>query len=251
MINFIDLTMISSSNVFPDKRHIAPRLSLVNIPDLNKLLRSEIFISEDGQLWAIHLILNYEPLSRAFQDASQAIRVGDPRIARIDVFMPGFLARRDLPPIELPLQRSPCKVAAPREEIASSRLSLKVEIDQFRLEEEGEVLEKLVELLDSEVKFDRSSAAHSSRLLITQVDRSFEEEEDMALNTRRGLEDILAERNKGSSSKEASKTQFPPSLPLPPLPSLLGLHPDPNLQKKKRKENDIEEGEIVLPKGWK
>ena len=50
MINFIDLTMISSSNVFPDKRHIAPRLSLVNIPDLNKLLRSEIFISEDGQL---------------------------------------------------------------------------------------------------------------------------------------------------------------------------------------------------------
>jgi len=73
----------------------------------------------------------------------------------------------------------------------------------------------------------------------------------MALNTRRGLEDILAERKKGSSSKEVLKTQFPPSLPLPPLPSLLGLHPDPNLQKKKRKEKDIEEGEIVLPKGWK
>ena len=39
--------MISSSDVFADKRHVASRLSLVNIPGLNKLLRLEIFISED------------------------------------------------------------------------------------------------------------------------------------------------------------------------------------------------------------
>ena len=48
MIIFIDLTMISSSDVFADKRHIAPRLSLVNLLGLNKLLRLEIFISEDS-----------------------------------------------------------------------------------------------------------------------------------------------------------------------------------------------------------
>ena len=60
--------MISSSDVFADKRRIAPRLSLVNVPGLNKLLRSKIFISENGQLRAVHLILDYEPLSRAFQD---------------------------------------------------------------------------------------------------------------------------------------------------------------------------------------
>ena len=113
------------------------------------------------------MILNYEPLSRAFQDAGQAIRVGDPRLARIDISMPGFLARRDLPPIKLPLQRSPREVAAPREETASLRLSLKAEIDQFHLEEEGEVPERLVELLDLAAKFDRSSAAHFPRLLIT------------------------------------------------------------------------------------
>jgi len=41
------LTMISSSDVFADKRHVAPRLSLVNVPALKKLPRSEIFISED------------------------------------------------------------------------------------------------------------------------------------------------------------------------------------------------------------
>ena len=47
MIIFIGLTMISSSDVFADKRHVALRLGLVNVPTLNKLLRSEIFISEE------------------------------------------------------------------------------------------------------------------------------------------------------------------------------------------------------------
>ena len=44
---FVGLTMISSLDVFVDKRHTTPRLSLVNVQSLNKLLRSEIFISED------------------------------------------------------------------------------------------------------------------------------------------------------------------------------------------------------------
>ena len=47
MIIFIGLTMISSLDVFVHKRYIALKLSLVNVPGLNKLLRSEIFISED------------------------------------------------------------------------------------------------------------------------------------------------------------------------------------------------------------
>ena len=66
MIVFIGLITISSSDVFADKNHVASRLSHVNVPGLNKLLRSEIFISEDEQLWAAHLILDYEPLSRIF-----------------------------------------------------------------------------------------------------------------------------------------------------------------------------------------
>jgi len=87
---------------------------------LNKLLRSEIFISENRQLRAAHLILNYEPLSRIFQDVGQAIRAGDSRLVRIDVSNPGFLARRDLPPVMLTPQQVPQPVAAPREESASS-----------------------------------------------------------------------------------------------------------------------------------
>ena len=117
----------------------------------------------------------------------QAIRANDLRLARIDISVPGFLARRDLPLVQLPLQRLPKEVAAPREEIASSRLSLKAEIDQFRLEVEGEVPKRPVELSDSETESDKFFATHSPRLVVALVDTSSEEEEGMELNTRRGL----------------------------------------------------------------
>ena len=130
MIVFVDLTIISPTGVFfADKNHVAPRLSLVNVPALNKLLRSEIFVSEDGQLWAASLILDYKPLSHIFQDAGQAIKVGDPQLNRIDVSKLGFLARRDLPHFQLPIQRVPQEVAALREGTDSTRLSLSTEID--------------------------------------------------------------------------------------------------------------------------
>ena len=67
-MDLVGLTMICSSVVFADKRHVAPWLSLINVVDLNRVLRSEIFVSEDGQLRAVHLILDFEPLSNAFQD---------------------------------------------------------------------------------------------------------------------------------------------------------------------------------------
>ena len=118
-------------DVFVDKAHVTPKLSLVNVAAFNKVLRSEIFVSEDGQLQAVHLVLDFEPLSNAFQDASQAIRAGDPRINRIDISRPSFLAQDDLPPVELPSQHSPWEIASPREETASSCLSLKAEIDKF------------------------------------------------------------------------------------------------------------------------
>ena len=80
---------------FADKERTTPRLSLVNVQALNFLRRSEIFVSEDGQLRAAPLILDYEPLSHALVDAGQAIRAGSPRLARIDVSIPSFLTRRD------------------------------------------------------------------------------------------------------------------------------------------------------------
>jgi len=53
---------------FADKERTSPWLSLVNVQALNFLLRSEIFLNEDGQLRAAPLILDYKPLSRTFVD---------------------------------------------------------------------------------------------------------------------------------------------------------------------------------------
>ena len=88
---------------------------------------------------AVHLILDFEPISRTFQEIGHAIRAGDPRINRIDVSKPDFLARDNLSPVRLPIQQIPPPLVIPlqqvpleapvvaKEEIASSRLSLEEE----------------------------------------------------------------------------------------------------------------------------
>ena len=137
----------------------------MNVPALNYLLRSEIYVSEDGQLRAAHLVLGYQPLSSSFQAIGHAIRAGSPRLARIDVSKDGFLAQHDLPPVVLPGVRNPYlaeqlpppnepSVAVPVEEEAeSSRLSLEEEINEFYFEEEVQQT-PLVELSDPEAEQD-------------------------------------------------------------------------------------------------
>ena len=62
---------------------MAPNLNFVNVLDLNRVLRFEVFVSEDRQLRAVHLILDFKPSSDKFQDMGNAIRMGDPRLARM------------------------------------------------------------------------------------------------------------------------------------------------------------------------
>ena len=154
------------SDVFANKRHVAPKLSLVNVAGLNKVLRSEVFVSEERQLRAIHLILDFKPLLENFQDVGHAIRAGDPLLARIDVLVLGFLAWEDLIPVKLPFYRSLCEVAILREETASSRLSLETKIKQFSLEGEVEEQEEpVVQILDLVGEFNRSFVAHFPKLI--------------------------------------------------------------------------------------
>ena len=61
-----------------DKRLVTPRLSHTNIAALNYILRSEIFMSEDRQLRVVHLIFDFEPISKVFQEIGHAIKAGDP-----------------------------------------------------------------------------------------------------------------------------------------------------------------------------
>jgi len=91
------------------------------------------------------------------------------------------LAQRDLPPVELPIQRVPQEIAAPREKTISAPLSFEVEINQFRLEDECEVPKRPVKLSDSEADLDRFSATHSLRLIVARVETNSEEEEGIDL----------------------------------------------------------------------
>ena len=75
---------------------MVPNLNFVNVLDLNRVLRFKVFVSEDRQLRAIHLILDFKPSSDKFQDMGNAIRMGDPRLARIDVLVPKFLVREGI-----------------------------------------------------------------------------------------------------------------------------------------------------------
>ena len=100
---------------FVDKRYITLNLNVVNVPNLNRVLRFEMFVSEDKKLRVVHLLLDFKPLFDKFQDMGNAIRKGDPRLAQIDVSMPKFLARKGTMQVELPSHRYPREEAVPRE----------------------------------------------------------------------------------------------------------------------------------------
>ena len=130
------------------------------------------------------------------------------------------------------------------EKIASSRLSLEEEINQFHFVKDVGPSEKPVDISDSETESVNLSSIHPKQLIITQVDsESEEEEEQMDQKKRPGLKGLLASKNKGGSSKEAPKTQ-PPAIPAPPPPTDLDLLAMPNL-KKRRSDQELEEGELV------
>lgn len=74
-----------------DEYHTAPTKYLVNFKDLNKILRSEIFLHKDGQLRAAYVILGYKPSTKHFQSLKNVIKARDHRLALIDVAMSGFL----------------------------------------------------------------------------------------------------------------------------------------------------------------
>ena len=70
----------------------------MNFKDLNRILRSKIFLHKDGQLRAAHDILGYTLSTKRFQSPKNVIRARDPRLALIDVAVPEFLLTK--PPLK-------------------------------------------------------------------------------------------------------------------------------------------------------
>ena len=105
-IIFYNESQVFDCLIFPcliNKEHVNPRLRFTNVAALNYLLRSQIFVNDDGQLQVAHLILDYEPLSRSFQQVGNTIKTNDYWLDHIDVSRPNFLVPHDLPLVDHPI----------------------------------------------------------------------------------------------------------------------------------------------------
>ena len=61
----------------------------------------------------------------------------------------------------------------------------------------------MIQVLDLEDELDRFSSVCTSGLIVARIDNSSEEEEEeMALNRKKGLRELLAEKAKGSAPKD-------------------------------------------------
>ena len=152
----------------------------------------------------------------------------------------------------IPLLQVPLVVVPAAEGIASSsHLSLEEEIDKFQFADER-TLERLVEILDSEIESDKLSTAHQLGQTVVFVETSSKEAEIMDLKKRSSLRGLIANRGKEATPLEAPKTQTSANLPLlPPLPPVdQGPCVNPKL-KKKRPLQELEEGEMPPQRGVK
>ena len=82
------MTYIAS--LLADEYHTAPNKNFVNFPELNQILRSEIFLHKEGQLRAVHIILRFNHIPKRFQSPKNEIKAEDPRLDLIDVAVPRF-----------------------------------------------------------------------------------------------------------------------------------------------------------------
>ena len=214
-------------------------------------------MNDDGQLRAAHLILDYEPISRTFLDVGNSIRANDHRLARIDVYRPGFLAQHDLPPVDHPIPQGIPLATQPLQQVlleqaiveegTTSSSSLEAEIDKFQFEEEAIVI------LVAEEEADEYSCVQNPAQIVTYVGGSSNEEEEMAPKTGPSLRDLMKNRNKAPSPQDKNKFKLPVNSPPPPPPQLpadLGLKPNPDLRRKRYIEAP-EEGEMAPSKGSK
>ena len=102
----------------------------------------------------------------------------------------------------------PEATVAPREEISFSRSFLEEEIDKFHFKEEETQGAQIVHISDTEKETNRHLGVQAPILVIAHLNNTSEEEKDeMTLNRgNKNLRDLMATRNKGSTSQEVPKS---------------------------------------------
>lgn len=104
----------------------------------------------------------------------------------------------------------------------------------------------MIQVLDSENELDKSSNVCTPRFIVAQVDNSSEEEEEeMALNRKKGLRELFADKTKESAPKDTLGSQPSLALPFPPPSPTVYPFAVVNLKKKRKEKELSEEGELV------
>ena len=177
-------------------------------------------MNDNVQLRAVHLILDFEPISRSFLDVGNSIRAGDHRLARIDVSRPYFLAPYDLPPINHPIPQGIPIVTQPLQEVPlgevifkegrASFSSLEQEIDRFQFEEET------ILVSETEEGVNEHSCVQTPLQVVTYIADTLDEEKEMAPKTGPSLKELMRNRNKAPSPQDKNKSKHPANPPPPP-----------------------------------
>ena len=144
-------------NDIADPHATTHSLRLVNKANLDRVLRFEVYVNEsDCQLRAVHLILGYTLISRAFQAPRCVIRAKDPRLHRISVAYEGFVVPEGIPLPKYPPLTQPLPVATLAAGATSSPPILQVE-EEEEAEQEEEGFVDLTESTDDYEVFNQPS----------------------------------------------------------------------------------------------
>ena len=163
-----------------------------------------MYVNEsDGQLRAVHLILRYTPISRAFQAPRCVIRAKDPRLHLISVAYAGFVVPEGVPlPIHTPLTQL-LPVATLSAGVLSTSPILQVEEEEKEQEEEG-----FVDLTKSTDDFE----------VFNQPSPLKNVPEDMGIQRKpqRSLQELLESQPGRGEVGKPSQLRLPPPLPKSP-----------------------------------
>ena len=148
-------------NGFADINSTTPLFRLVNRASLDRILQSEVYANEsDRQLRAAHLILEYTPISRAFQAPKCVIKAKDPRLHHISVAYKGFVVPEGIPLPKSTVFPQPLPIATLSAGVSSPSPILQEE-EEGKEEQKEQGFVDLTESIDEFKVFDQPSSPKS------------------------------------------------------------------------------------------
>ena len=252
---FLTKFFFSFFNDFADNHSTKPQLSLDNRVNLDRILRSEVYVNEaDSPLRVAHLILGYTPISRAFQAPKCVIKAKDPRLHRINVAYEGFVVSEGIPiPEGTPLTQ-PLFMATPSIGASSSQPVLQEEEEGEEKEEEQEEQEEenpegIVTLSESLEEFEVFNQPPSSGDISANLDSQQQgdittfDKMSIQRKNQKSLMDLIESQLGRDALRKSAQPKLPPpppKSPLPPPQPPVPHRPDPADPKRKREQKGKE-----------